>query len=538
MAHQWFGDLVTPRWWDDLWLNESFAEYLGTRVTADATAYDDAWAHQASARRQWGLLADQRSSTHPVAGNGAEDAVSALQDFDGISYAKGSAVLKQLVARVGDEVFLAGVVDHMTQHRFGNATMADLVASWEGAGAGDLSGFVDDWLRVPGLDTLTPDRSSQRRTPGAATRRGAATVRDHALSLATGDADGWRRTSLVVDAALTEADLGGDGGGDGTVVLVDPDEQTWAAACTDAASVAALPTLLPTVRADDPALLAAVWNNVRSAYRLGRLDPAAVVEVVVAAPPLADLGDTSSFAHPWTTGALLPAAPAGSTARVHEALAARLGSAEPGGDDQLRLVRGLIHTAEGPDLLRRWLTDGPPVGLTADDDLRWRAWARLAVIGATDQGELDEALAAGPTSTARLEHTRAVASLPDEAAKQWAWDRFTGKADVGNHEVEAAGMGLWRHGQQELTAPYVERYAADLPATAGVRSGWILALSAAAYFPRTHVDEQTLAVVRELAEHPDVPPAVRRRVADGADDLAAAIDVRRAFPVAGSAAGS
>ncbi len=537
MAHQWFGNLVTPRWWDDLWLNESFAEYLGTRVTADATTYDDAWAHQASARRQWGLAADQRPSTHPVAGNGAQDAVSALQDFDGISYAKGSAVLKQLVARVGDEVFLGGVVEHLTQHRFGNATMADLVTSWEDAGAGDLSDFVDAWLRVPGLDTLTPERTAGGDGPIGVRRDpprgpGSGTVRHHALSLAIGDVDGWRRHPVVVDSELTAVDLGGDPG-DGSVVLVDPDEQTWAASCLDPTSLTALPARILTIPTDDPALLAAVWNNVRSAYRLGRLDPAAVVDAVVAAPPLADLGDTASFAHPWTTGALLPAAPAGSTARVHDALVAMLDALEPGGDDQLRVARGLLHTAEDPDLLRRWLLDGPPSGLTSDDDLRWRAWVRLAVLGATDRAELDTALAATPTSTARLEHTRAVASLPDEAAKRWAWDRFTGQADVGNHEVEAAGMGLWRPGQRELTAPYVERYAADLPATARVRSGWVLALSAAAYFPRSHVDEQTLAVVTELADHPDVPPAVRRRVVDGTDDLARALDVRRAFPVGG-----
>ncbi len=138
MAHQWFGNIVTPKWWDDLWLNESFAEYMGNRVTADVTEYDDAWTHNAYARRQWGLVADQRPSTHPVAGNGAADATAALQDFDGISYAKGSSILKQLNATLGDEVFFAGAVDHFTKHRFGNATMHDLFASWEQAGAGDL----------------------------------------------------------------------------------------------------------------------------------------------------------------------------------------------------------------------------------------------------------------------------------------------------------------------------------------------------------------------------------------------------------------
>ncbi len=174
MAHQWFGNLTTPKWWDDLWLNESFAEYMGNRVTGDVTEYDDVWTHNSYARRQWGLVADQRPSTHPVAGNGAADASAALQDFDGISYAKGSSILKQLNARLGDEVFFAGVVDHFTTHRFGNATMHDLFASWERAAAQrdsavDLSSFTSNWLRTAGPDAIVLDRAAGvvRRTPPA-----------------------------------------------------------------------------------------------------------------------------------------------------------------------------------------------------------------------------------------------------------------------------------------------------------------------------------------------------------------------------------
>ena len=169
MAHQWFGNLTTPAWWDDLWLNESFAEYIGTRVTADVTQYDDAWVHSSYMRRQWGLLADAGPATHPVAGNGAVDATAALQDFDGISYVKGSTLLKQLNGRLGDDVFFAGVVDHLETHRFGNATMHDLFASWERAGAGDLSDVTDGWLRTRGVDTVSHDREAGvlRRTPPA-----------------------------------------------------------------------------------------------------------------------------------------------------------------------------------------------------------------------------------------------------------------------------------------------------------------------------------------------------------------------------------
>ena len=202
MAHQWFGNIVTPKWWDDLWLNESFAEYMGNRVTADVTEYDDAWTHIAYARRQWGLVADQRPSTHPVAGNGAYDASAALQDFDGISYAKGSSILKQLNTMLGDEVFFAGAIDHFTTHRFGNATMHDLFASWEKAGAGDLSSFTGNWLRTAGPDTIVLDRAAGvvRRTPPA----DHPADRAHTIQVATASPLGkWEVSTLQVQGAET-----------------------------------------------------------------------------------------------------------------------------------------------------------------------------------------------------------------------------------------------------------------------------------------------------------------------------------------------
>jgi aminopeptidase N len=195
LAHQWFGNLTTPKWWDDLWLNESFAEYMGNRVTADVTQYDDAWVHNAYARRQWGLIADQRPTTHPVAGNGAVDASAALQDFDGISYAKGSSILKQLNATLGDEVFFAGTVDHFTRNRFGNATMHDLFESWERAGAGDLTSFTDNWLRTSGPDALALDRESGVLRLTAP--RGRPADRHHRLQVATAAVgSAWRLTAV------------------------------------------------------------------------------------------------------------------------------------------------------------------------------------------------------------------------------------------------------------------------------------------------------------------------------------------------------
>ena len=520
MAHQWFGNLVTPRWWDDLWLNESFAEYLGNRVTADATAYDDAWAHQSFSRRQWGLIADQRPSTHPVAGNGATDALGALQDFDGISYAKGSAVLKQLAARLGDDVFLGGVVDHMTRHRFGNATMADLVASWERAGAGDLSGFTRSWLSTAGLDTLSFDRAAGdlRRV---APRQGGA--RDHVLDVAIGGPDGWQQRRVELTGPATPFDVAA-----GSAVVLDVGDSTWAASCLDDVTVRALPALMD--GAGDE-LRAAVWNNVRSAVRAALLDPAAVVDLLVASPYVEDLGDSVAGARPWTTGTLLPAAPAGSTARVHDALRALLAEQEPGSEGQLRVLRSAVRTAEDPDVLRGWLSPaGLPAGVVADDDLRWRLLVALAALGAVDRTELDAQLAAAPSTSTRVEHTRARAALPDAGAKAFAWDRFTGATRVTSYEVVAAGGGLWRPGQQDLTAPYVERFAADLAAAGAAHTGWSLADAVLAFYPVTHVEEHTVTMAHAVIADDDLPGPVRRKVVDATDDLACRLALHRAFP--------
>jgi aminopeptidase N len=522
MAHQWFGNIVTPRWWDDLWLNESFAEYLGNRVTADVTEYADAWTHVAYARRQWGLVADQRPTTHPVAGNGAVDAVAALQSFDGISYAKGSTILKQVDARIGDEVFFAGAVDHMTTHRFDNATMHDLFGSWERAGAGDLSAFIDGWLLTAGPDTITLDRPAGmvRRTPPVEHPAD----RAHTLHVATAAEGNWELAPLGITGPETALDVAG------RPLVFDPENETWAVFAPDAVTVDALQQLLPAVT--DAALRAAVWNNVRSGHHNALLDPADVVELAVASPPVEDTDDSARHTMPWLLSQVLPLAPAGSLARLHEAFTRRLPEAEPGSERQLSTFRGAIRTATSPELLAAW-RDGErlPEGLPLDLDLRWRVLVRLATLGAVTREELDRTLADEPTTVARVEHTRAVASLPTAEAKAFAWERFIGAVDVPNYELEAAGLGMWRGGQEHLTRPYVDRYFAELPATVEVRSGWVLALAAEAFYPLSHADEHTLGLAQALLADPDaLPPSVRKRVVDMTDETARRIAIRAAYP--------
>jgi aminopeptidase N len=524
MAHQWFGNLVTPAWWDDLWLNESFAEYLGNRVTADVTEYADVWVDDSYARRQWGLVADQRPSTHPVAGNGAVDASAALQDFDGISYAKGCAVLRQINATLGDEVFFKGTIDHFEQHRFGNATMHDLFASWERAGAEDMSNFTDNWLRTAGPDRIELDREAGlvRRTPPA----DHIADRPHRIRAAVANIDGtWTDHVLEIEEAETPFDAGD------RPVLLDPYNDTWALLIPDKPTMDALESLLPQVM--DPELRAGVWSNVRSALHNAAVDPVDVLEIAVHSLPIEDTEDTKRRTMAWLYGWVVPLQPdpTAALAQLHTAAKIKLAAAAPTSEEQLSAFRAAIGTSTDSGELDAWLSGVDlPDGIEVDIDLTWRIVGQLASLGAVDLSYLDRCLENQPTAVARVRHTGAHASLPDAESKAWAWGCFTGETNLPNYELEAVGLGFWRGSQQGLTEPYVERYFADLPDTVKVRSGWVLADAAEHFFPRTSVTRETLARAEALISDGDLDLSIRRRLVDEADTLSRKLAVLRAYP--------
>jgi aminopeptidase N len=525
MAHQWFGNITTPKWWDDLWLNESFAEYLGNRVTADVTKYGDSWVHTSYARRQWGLVADAGPATHPVAGNGAEDAVSALQDFDGISYAKGSSILKQLNGRMGDDIFLAGLVDHFETHRFGNATMHDLFASWERAGAGDLSDVTGAWLGTAGLDTVCFDRGQRtlRRTPPV----DHPTERVHTFGVSHADATGTWQTEIVT--------LGSEGVALPTVaadaaVVIDAHDDSWLLARPDETSLRRFVELAPTI--EDQQLRAGIWNNVRSGFERGHVDPALVIDLACAVIPT-ETGDAPLAFNSWAGSATkmqlmewlvakaarLTTDPDVALDHLHAGCLSRARSAAHGSTLQLAAFQGATSSCRDAGLLVRWLDGDPPEGVTLDLDLRWRVLVQLAALGAVSRDDLDDHLAAEPTARSRVDHARATAALPDPETKEWAWRRFLAEEDVPNYELQATGQGMWQAGQEELTAPYVDRYFADLPGTASRRSGWVLADAAEWFFPLTALSSRTVDQALALAGNDDLDLSLRRRAAVTADEM-------------------
>ncbi len=523
MAHQWFGNIVTPVWWDDLWLNESFAEYMGNRVTADVTEYDDAWVQTAFVRKTWGLFTDQSPVTHPVAGNGAADASSALQDFDGISYAKGSAALKQLAAMVGDDVFFGGAREHFTRHRFGNATMHDLFAAWESAGAGDLTAWTTGWLRTAGVDTITLDREAGElvRTPPA----DHPADRQHSFDLALHESgQGWRRTTVRLAAERTPVDVGA------AAVVPDPDEATWARFDLDPTTREALPDLVAGI--EEPLMRASLWNTVRGSVHNAVLPLEEALTLVERALPVEDDETGVQQLGFFATRRLIGWAhdPVAAADRVHRAGLDGLARARSGSGRQLGLFQIALATASDPELLRRWLaSEELPDGLRIDRDLRWRVLTRLAALGATDADELQARLDEAPDAESTVDHARARASLPDAEAKAWAWRRFVGEESVPNYELEATGEGFWRRGQESITAPYVERYFADVPGIAEVYQGWVLPDIAQAFFPFTAF-EDAVQPTRRTAATERLDKSLARRLTECLDVLERSVAARALRP--------
>jgi len=504
MAHMWFGDLVTMRWWDDLWLNESFAEYLGQRVIGP-----HAWVSFGAVRKAWGHAADRRPSTHPVAGNAAADAAAALAAFDGISYAKGASVLRQLALHLGDEAFLAGLRRYVERHAFGNAEFADLLAAWKEGGADDLDEWASAWLRTTGLDEL-------------AVESGALVVRNR---------DGAARPHTVSIGALDPA---------GDVPVPDAYDETWAKVVLPAPTWDAMPELLPAVA--DARTRVTVWNALRLAVADAEVHPSHALAVVLAALP-AETEDTvvDSVAR-WATGTLVATYLDDATRPAAQAqlAAALFGIAErsaAGSGRQLAAARAAIGVAADRERLDGWLAGrGLPSGLEIDTELRWVIVRRVAALGALDDAAIDAELERDHSSSGLVHAAYCRAARPDPEAKAAAWRTIMTDAECGNYELYALAEGFWQPGQRALTAPYVARYFAELPGASQLRSGWITQRVALRAYPWTAVAPATSNATDRLLAADSLPAIVRRAVVDAGDDLRRAVAARTRFGLAPDAA--
>ena len=541
MAHMWFGDLVTMRWWDDLWLNESFATWAGTKLVAEVTEFTGAWTTFAAVAKAGGYVADQRPSTHPVSAD-VPDAGRALLNFDGISYAKGASVLRQLVAWVGEEPFLAGLRDYFAAHAFGNASLADLLAALSAASGRDLSAWARVWLREPQVNTLGPrirldcagryarvavEQSAPDAYPVLRPHRiavGRYDLRDGALTR-TG------RVELDIESDLTEVpQFAGQEPAD--LLLLNDGDLTYAKIRLDDLALDRLDQLLP--RTADPMARALLWSAATHATRDAELPAGRFVRLAEVGLPAEDqvavFESMAAFATEVVVDRYLPPGrrePA--RAALAEAVAGELAAAAAGSSRQLAAARVGIALAGPGDTgrLRAWLAERDlPEGLAPDAELRWLVLRSLVVTGAAGPGDID-AEAGRDRSAAGAEHAAwARAALPDAAAKARAWRTIIEDDDASNRILLATARGFWQPGQEELTAPYVERYFAQMPAAAARRAVQLAERVARAAYPSYAVAPTTVELAERLLSG-DPVPALRRGVIDCTDDLRRAMAARR-----------
>ncbi|RSS21255.1 aminopeptidase N [Streptomyces sp. WAC05458] len=535
MAHMWFGDLVTLKWWDDIWLNESFAEYMGYQTTAEATRFTDTWTDFGVTRKPWGYDADQRPSTHPVAPENVEDTASALLNFDGISYAKGASALRQLVTWLGEKDFLAGINIHFERHRFANATLGDFIDSLAAATDRDVHAWADAWLRTTGVDTLTPritgdngDRALTVDHTGSRPHRIAVGLYDRDL---TDEGRLTLRSRLDVDVPQSEPRPIGKRP---ALAVLNDGDLTYAKIRFDTESFQALRTGLAGL--PDPLTRAVVWNALRDAVRDGDLAPTDFLDIARTHLPherdLALVDGVLTFAGTqvadrYVTPGQRPAALATLTDLCRDLIRRTEDGDHPG----LRLiaVRHRIATAAHPDTIAAWLADGTvPGGPELDPELRWRILTRLAVLGATDEAAIAAELAADPSATGQEGAARCRAALPDPEAKTRAWEAMFATDDLSNYLFTATAQGFWQPEQADLVRDYVPRYYAEAVAVAARRGPAIADAAGRWAFPAHAVDTDTLRLGRQCLDDAEPIPALRRKLADQLDDLARALRVREA----------
>ncbi|WP_435768860.1 aminopeptidase N [Nocardioides sp. SYSU DS0651] len=541
MAHMWFGDLVTMRWWDDLWLNESFAEWACYHAEALATSYADAWTGFTNARKQTGYRADSLPSTHPIAADNV-DLHAVEVNFDMITYAKGAAVLKQLVAWVGLEPFLAGLRQYFKDHEFGNTEFTDLLTALEKASGRELSGWAQEWLQTAGTNTLTPEFTlgEDGGYTSFAIRQSAPadhpTLRRHRVGIGfyNGDADGRLvRTDYVevdVDGERTElAELVGRTQPD--LLLLNDQDLAFAKIRLDERSRSTAIARLSDL--DDSLARALVWSAAWDMTRDAELAATDFVELV--------LGNIGSETDSWGVSRIpasaaqavnLYSAPAHRAAlaeRWERGLRDLLEKAEPGTDHQLTFARGYAGAARSAEAGAELeaLLDGSLSfdGLVVDQDLRWTLLTNLARLGRVDDARIDAELEEDNTISGQEKAAAARAAMPTAAAKERAWRQAMLDPSTPNETQRSVVFSFLQPGQEAVLEPYVDAYLSEVADTWERLGTHKASVALEHIFPRVLATPATLEKVDAwLAQHAEsVNPGAVRYVREGRADVARAL---------------
>ncbi|MCL8026068.1 aminopeptidase N [Nocardioides bruguierae] len=515
MAHMWFGDLVTMRWWDDLWLNEAFASFASAWAAAEATEHTDAWAAFAVDSEPIGYRQDAGPASHGIRGD-VPDVGQAMANFDAITYLKGQAVLRQLSVLVGDEAFTAGLQAYFAEHAWGNTVLADLVGALEEASGRDLSGWTGAWLDRAGTDTIALDLAAEDGPALVVTAPDGGEPRPHRLSVRSfaPAPDGGLRVvaTTTVETDGTRTGLTGlPDAGEGGLHLVNADDLTFARSRTDAAS---LSTLLGSAAAL-PATIdhAVAAGTVLDLLFTGELGPDRTLDVLLdllaadLAPSLVEalLDHARVVATLWTPADGVGAAGA-RVAEVAAALAERPGLRTPA----LRTLAMVSADPRWDVLLEDAAVDDVPLG--------WRILRTRAAAGRHDADDLVSLTERDPDPEAWVSALAVEAALPEVEAKEAAFQRMVVDRDL----PRSAGYSLfsgafWRLDQADLVRPFADRYLDHVAALDGGAMLNVLGLIRG-FFPSVG-DAALLERASALATDPAVVPAVRTNLAIGTDQL-------------------
>jgi aminopeptidase N len=499
MAHMWFGDLVTQEWWDDLWLSESFAEFCGSFAGQQLGLSPQAWSVFSVREKIPAFAQDQLPSAHPVA-SGAATVSEAIANFDGISYAKGASVLRQLAAYVGEENFTAGLRDYIARHAYGNATLADLIAAMAASSGKDAKAWSRAWLETSGPSRL-------RCEPGDFTIvQEGAVLRPHHVAiglyeLVDGKLARTRRLEVDVAGERTPVpELAGTPRPD--LILLNDDDSGYVIVRFDPRS---LDTVLSSVgELPDPAARAVCWNSVIDMVWQAEL-PVSAFAAMLADGMRSEPSDSMLHALHGQAEQILtrPAGFEEGKGLLAEAAVQALRSA----DDRQRIWAELLSwtasTADQLDLIPV-LMDSLPLG----SELRWSLLQRLAVAGRADEASIDAELAGNPSDASRRSAAACRAALPDARHKEAAWRLLT-EGSPGPETVSAVARGMMQPEHAGLLAPYAERYLAEIPQIFATSSGHMRVRLANVLFPYPAVSPGFVFRIHEFLASPHDPDLVR-----------------------------
>jgi len=553
LAHMWFGDLVTMEWWNDLWLNESFATY--TSIACQAYHPQSRWPHSwttfANSMKTWAYRQDQLPSTHPIMAE-IRDLDDVLVNFDGITYAKGASVLKQLVAYVGMDEFFRGVQAYFKAHAYGNTRLSDLLGALEETSGRDLKNWSEKWLQTAGINILRPEvetdangvitsfaiRQEAPALPAGA--KGEPTLRPHriAIGLYTLDDESGKllrddRVELDVDGELTAVpELVGKRRP--AVFLLNDDDLSYAKVRLDEASLAFVTEHLGDFESSLPRALcwASAWDMTRDA-ELATRDYLSLVLSGIGKE--SDIGVVQSLQRQVKLAIELYADPAAREAlltRWTDATLAHLRAAEPSGDHQLAWARAFAATARTPeqlDLLEALLVGRETIeGLAVDTELRWAFVERLAAVGRFDEAEIAAEYERDKTAAGERHAATARAARPTEEAKEEAWASVVESDKLPNAVQEAVIGGFVQTDQRELLDPYTEKFFAVVKDIWDSRSHEIAQQIAVGLYPSIQVSEETLAKTDAWLASAEPNAALRRLVSESRSGVERALKAQAA----------